>query len=63
MGSCAIADSAEVRRHVKIRGEANPYHPAYREYFKDRIALQRRRHNYDRLFSASTALERALIWE
>jgi RNA-directed DNA polymerase len=51
-----------IRRHVKIRGEANPYDPAYREYFKDRFAQQRRRRNYDRQFLASTTLERALTW-
>ena len=39
-----------ILRHVKIRGEANPYDPVYREYFKDRSARQRRRRDYDRLF-------------
>ncbi len=51
-----------IRRHVKIRSEANPYHPAHRQYFKDRAARQRRDRNYDRLFLASTTLERALKW-
>ncbi len=34
---------------------------AYREYFKDRAEKQRRTRNYDRLFLASTTLERTLI--
>ena len=50
-----------IRYHVKIRGEANPYNSGHREYFKDRAEKQRRTRNYDRLFLASTTLERTLI--
>jgi len=50
-----------IRRHLKIRGAANPYDPADRDYFKDRADRQRRKRNYDRLFLSSTPLERTLI--
>jgi RNA-directed DNA polymerase len=60
LGLFRMAD-VPIRRHLKIRGEANPYDPAYRDYFKDRAERQCRRRNYDRLFLASTPLERALI--
>ena len=52
---------ASIRYHVKVRGKANPYGPAYREYFKDRAEKQRRGRNYDRLFLASNTVERTLI--
>ena len=29
-----------IRRHVKIRGEANPYDPAWELYFEERLAAQ-----------------------
>ena len=29
-----------IRRHVKIRGEANPYDPAWELYFEERLATQ-----------------------
>jgi len=60
IGLFRMAD-VPIRYHVKVRGEANPYDPADREYFKDRADRQRRRRNYDRLFLASTPLERTLI--
>jgi RNA-directed DNA polymerase len=60
LGLFRMAD-VPIRRHLKIRGEANPYDPAYRDYFKDRAERQCHRRNYDRLFLASTPLERALI--
>ena len=60
LGLFRMAD-VPIRRHVKIRGAANPYDPAYREYFKDRAEKQRRGRNYDRLFLASNTVERALI--
>ena len=50
-----------IHYHVKIRGEANPYDSAYREYFKTRAEKQNRARNYNRMFLASTSLERALI--
>ncbi len=40
---------APIRHHLKIRGEANSYDPAYQDYFKDRAERQCRRRNYDRL--------------
>lgn len=60
LGLFRMAD-VPIRYHVKIRGEANPYNSGHREYFKDRAEKQRRTRNYDRLFLASTALERTLI--
>ena len=30
------AKSTPIKRHVKVRGEANPYDPAYETYFEDR---------------------------
>src|SRR5262249_13447172 len=34
------AGATPIRRHVKIRGEANPYHPAWELYFEGRLATQ-----------------------
>jgi RNA-directed DNA polymerase len=34
------ASSLDIRRHVKIRGEANPYDPAWELYFEERLAAQ-----------------------
>jgi RNA-directed DNA polymerase len=34
------ASSTAIRRHVKIRGEANPYDPAWELYFEGRLAAQ-----------------------
>ena len=34
------AYSLEIRRHVKVRGEANPYDPAWELYFEERLAAQ-----------------------
>src|SRR5262249_38545968 len=34
------AFSLEIRRHVKVRGEANPYDPAWELYFEERFATQ-----------------------
>lgn len=31
-----LASSVKIKRHVKIRNEANPFDPAYREYFEKR---------------------------
>lgn len=39
LGVFRMAD-VPIRRHVKIRGGANPYDPANREYFKDRAERQ-----------------------
>jgi RNA-directed DNA polymerase len=33
------ANKTLIRRHLKIRGEANPYDPAWRDYFADRRGL------------------------
>jgi RNA-directed DNA polymerase len=37
------ASQIPIRRHVKIRGKAHPYDPAYEQYFKQRKLLQRQR--------------------
>ena len=34
------ARSTAIRRHVKIRGTANPYDPAWELYFEERLATQ-----------------------
>jgi len=34
------AFSLAIRRHVKVRGEANPYDPAWELYFEERLATQ-----------------------
>jgi RNA-directed DNA polymerase len=34
------ASALEIRRHVKVRGGANPYDPAWELYFEERIATQ-----------------------
>jgi len=30
------AESTPIKRHVKVKGEANPYHPTYETYFEER---------------------------
>lgn len=35
----AFANSIAIERHIKIRGEANPFDPAWATYFEDRLAL------------------------
>ena len=32
--------SLDIRRHVKVRGEANPYDPSWELYFEERLAAQ-----------------------
>jgi hypothetical protein len=34
------AGSLDIRRHVKVRGEANPYDPAWELYFEERWTAQ-----------------------
>jgi RNA-directed DNA polymerase len=34
------ARSTAIRRHVKVRGDANPYDPAWELYFEERLAAQ-----------------------
>ena len=34
------ARSTPIRRHVKVRGAANPYDPAWELYFEERLATQ-----------------------
>ena len=36
----ALACDTKIRRHVKIRGEANPYDPKQETYFEDRLGLK-----------------------
>jgi RNA-directed DNA polymerase len=36
----AQAGATRIRRHVKVRGEANPYEPAWELYFEERLAAQ-----------------------
>lgn len=33
------ASDTPIRRHTKIKGEANPYDPAWEQYFEDRLGL------------------------
>jgi RNA-directed DNA polymerase len=30
------AKSTPIKRHIKVKGEANPYDPVYETYFEDR---------------------------
>jgi RNA-directed DNA polymerase len=36
----AQAGATPIRRHVKVRGEANPYDPTWELYFEERLAAQ-----------------------
>jgi RNA-directed DNA polymerase len=35
----AMASDTPIRRHTKIKGEANPYDPQWEQYFEDRLGL------------------------
>jgi RNA-directed DNA polymerase len=35
----ALASDTPIRRHTKIKGEANPYDPQWEQYFEDRLGL------------------------
>ena len=49
-----------IRYHTKIRSEANPYDPAFREYFDERDRKRMRWLAIDREFLSRSAIERAL---
>lgn len=34
------ASDTPIRRHIKIKADANPFNPAWEEYFKNRLGLQ-----------------------
>ena len=34
------ADNVPIRRHTKIKGEANPYDPAWELYFEERLGVK-----------------------
>jgi RNA-directed DNA polymerase len=34
------ASDTPIRRHIKIKAEANPFNPAWEEYFESRLSLQ-----------------------
>ena len=36
------ASDTKIQRHVKIRGEANPFDPKQEAYFEDRLGLKMR---------------------
>ena len=38
LSKLARAGDTPIRRHVKIRGEANPYDPKWEEYFEERLS-------------------------
>jgi hypothetical protein len=44
------ASQLPIRRHVKIRAEANPYDPQYAEYFSERERLKNKRRIQDQVF-------------
>lgn len=48
-----------IRYHVKIRSEANPYDPAYREYFEKREEKRRMFVRLDREFLSLSSIQRA----
>lgn len=60
---CGVFRMADVpiRRQNKIRAEADPYNPAYSDYFRQRQERQRRERNADRLFLTKTPLQRAFV--
>lgn len=35
------ATQIPIKRHIKIKAEANPYHPAYSNYFEERLARRK----------------------
>jgi len=49
-----------IRYHVKIRSEANPYDPAYREYFDERDRKRKNALMADRLSMSRSSLERTV---
>lgn len=44
------ASQLPIRRHIKIRAEANPYDPKYAEYFSERERLKNKQHIQDQGF-------------
>lgn len=50
-----------IRRHVKIKGEANPYDRAWADYFDDRRVDRNNSRLRDRLYMAMTPVERASV--
>jgi RNA-directed DNA polymerase len=38
----ARASAVTIRRHIKIRSDANPFDPSWRSYFEDRALLKQR---------------------
>jgi len=50
-----------IRRHVKIKGEANPYDRAWANYFDDRRIDRNNSRFRDRLYMAMTPVERASV--
>lgn len=46
-----------IRYHIKIRSEANPYDPQYREYFEARYVKGKQRAKADRIRLSQSALE------
>src|SRR5262249_17372681 len=38
--SLSRASALDIRRHVKVKGEANPYDPAWELYFEERLTAQ-----------------------
>ena len=49
-----------IRYHVKIRSEANPYDPAYREYFETRDSKRKSALIKDRLSMSQSFVERVV---
>jgi RNA-directed DNA polymerase len=56
-----LATSVAVRRHISIRGAANPFDPEWTSYFKDRRARKRKDAFCDKLRFANRSLPRQRV--
>ena len=55
--SLFLTSELPIRYHTKIRSEANPYDPQYREYFAQRDAKRKRKAMADRIKLSQSAIE------
>ena len=51
-----------IRYHTKVRSEANPYDPNYRQYFMDRYIKQQTLKVRDSLFLSSSSFDKLAKW-
>jgi hypothetical protein len=55
--------SIPIKRHVKIRGKANPYDPEYVEYFVQRDKLKRTHNAKHWMYLESQMLEATRLYK